>query len=385
MNITEKVEDNVVKISTNNEEKKAKKKVNKKKKKIKEKKCSGLKELLEQITAEKLAKKKKEEKEKEKDIKNKETTKKEEPLKNSSNSGIFFPIDNEDKSKDYQLNDHNIIVNGSLSGTTVATSSYDEFNEFQKFNYDKYSDSSNKCEYNDLRPNYMMKNVDMSEEDKKDEEFNFFKRRKISSPICDYYNGFDKILSITHKGSVDFNNSMNFIKKTDLISPFSSNICKNNNQNIKDENKNIDVNNNNKNINNINNEDDNNKISNEEINIDNKKNVFNNNQNYINMDDDYYYKMNYYYQYLDFYKYMPESKINSKFNMDNDNIEGIIDCNSKKQCKNNWSYKKNKKEKNKYSINKNNLFLRDGDWLCPVCLNLNFSFRNFCNRCGAPK
>ena len=55
--------------------------------------------------------------------------------------------------------------------------------------------------------------------------------------------------------------------------------------------------------------------------------------------------------------------------------------------------KENKKDKNKPKIPTNKskkdnypyLSLRKGDWLCQFCLNLNFSFRSFCNRCRAPK
>ena len=41
--------------------------------------------------------------------------------------------------------------------------------------------------------------------------------------------------------------------------------------------------------------------------------------------------------------------------------------------------KKNKQKGKKY------FEVRDGDWRCNQCNNLNFSFRNKCNRCNLPK
>ena len=35
--------------------------------------------------------------------------------------------------------------------------------------------------------------------------------------------------------------------------------------------------------------------------------------------------------------------------------------------------------------NNYHLKVRSGDWICPKCENLNFAFRNKCNRCGLPK
>jgi hypothetical protein len=390
---------------------KAKKKKKKAKKVKKEKKCSGLRELLDQITEEKLEKNKKEQEKKEekKEKKNKKTkeikfkieiNKKEEP---STSPNILSPLENEDKNKDNQAKDHNNIFNSSVSGTTVATLSYEDFNEFQKFNYDKYSDGPNKCEYNDLRPNFLLKNLETSEDEKNEDILQIRVKRKKSSPIFDYYDGFDKILSETHKGSVDLENSLNFIKKNEFI---SSNISMKNCHSSKNNNKlnilknfgninKININNNDNNISN------NNKIINDN-NIDNNKDNIINNDNYIenkyNNDDlnilnqidnnnhmnDYYY-MNYsYYPYMDYFDMMPES-INSKYNINN--MGNIVFYNKKK---NKHYHQKNKKEKNELNcMNKNkkdiSLSVRDGDWLCQMCFNLNFSFRSFCNRCKAPK
>jgi hypothetical protein len=41
-----------------------------------------------------------------------------------------------------------------------------------------------------------------------------------------------------------------------------------------------------------------------------------------------------------------------------------------------------KKEKKK---KKNNFVKREGDWICYKCKNLNFAFRNVCNKCKLPK
>lgn len=406
MNSIEKEDKTQINNTINNESQSQAIKIKKKKKKskkVKEKKCNGLKELLEQIKEEKLEKSKKEqEKLKEKNL-NLDINKKEEPLLISA---VPSPTENEDKNKDYIIKDNLNIINSSVSGTTVATLSHDDINEFQKFNFDKYSDCSNKFEYNDLKPNFLMKNYEISEDEKIEDEQQFHNKRKISSPICDYYCGFDKILSETHKGSVDLTNSMNFIKKEDLI----SNKCMINNPNINNNdlnyyinseanyklnNNNIDIDYNNSNNiineNNIdnmindNNYNDNhfndNKLNYNELNqIDIDMNIINNNidkYNYMNVP---------YSQYMDYYNFMPESFINSKFNI-GDEINNI-NYNNKNKYKN----RKNKRDKNKlkndvnYNKKRDNLLaVRDGDWLCQFCLNLNFSFRTFCNRCKAPK
>ena len=50
--------------------------------------------------------------------------------------------------------------------------------------------------------------------------------------------------------------------------------------------------------------------------------------------------------------------------------------------------KKGDNEEKKDSVNNNydsqkkkKLTIRAGDWYCGYCKNLNFSYRNFCNRC----
>ena len=389
------IEDKSSKNISDKEPKTQIKKLKKKKKKVKivkEKKCSGLKELLEQISEEKKVKIQKEKEKKDKnEIKLKiKIDKKEETL---VSSGIPSPIENEDKNKDYSIKDQINIFNNSISGTTVATLSYEDSIDFQKFNYDKYSDGSIKCEYNDLKPSYLTKNFEILEENKDD--LQLCKIRKYSSPICDYFDGFDKILREKTKGSIDLTNSSNFIRKEDFIS--SNNYMKKNhifNNNMpnnlifSDINNNINANNiyndniikeinfdNNKIITNDNNNNENNLVI--DNNYNNLKQIDTNDCNYMNIP---------YYQYIDYYNLMPEAIINSKFTLDND--MGNMDYYNAKKNRN--KNKKHKKDKNKTKIkaknNKDNsLILREGDWLCQFCSNLNFSFRAFCNRCKAPK
>ena len=47
--------------------------------------------------------------------------------------------------------------------------------------------------------------------------------------------------------------------------------------------------------------------------------------------------------------------------------------------------KKNAQNSKKEGKNKKHFEVRAGDWTCTKCNNLNFSFRNKCNRCGLPK
>ena len=352
--------------SPSTEIKKKKKKV----KKQKEKKCSGLKELLEQINQEKLEKiKKAQEKQKKKIIK------KESKIKSSE---VIIQNDNEEKNKEKK--DYINIINNSISGTTVATLSPEDFNEYQKFNFDKNIENINKFKYFDLKPNYLIKNIDI-EDEKVDEENN---KRKISSPICDYYDGCDKILSEMHQGSIDMSNSMNFIKKEDLIpSNFYMNNNNFNNNNYNDLNNYINPDNYNYNYNNNYN---NSKELNEEIyyNINNKDeldkmqldinniNIYNELYDYMNMNIPNSQFMDYYYNTI------PENISISKFTLLND-----FNCKNKSKLikKNNKKYKKSK-NKSKSNIK---IPIRKGDWLCTFCSNLNFSFRNFCNKCKGPK
>jgi len=49
-------------------------------------------------------------------------------------------------------------------------------------------------------------------------------------------------------------------------------------------------------------------------------------------------------------------------------------------------YKKNKKSKKNIKLKKEKkYFEREGDWCCYKCKNMNFTFRNYCNRCNYSK
>ena len=58
--------------------------------------------------------------------------------------------------------------------------------------------------------------------------------------------------------------------------------------------------------------------------------------------------------------------------------------NNKKEPQNNGKNKFDNGKKNKQK-NKKYFEVREGDWRCSQCNNLNFSFRNKCNRCGLAK
>lgn len=335
-------------------------------KKHKKKKCSGLKELLEQINQEKLEKIKKiEEKDKKQEFKD-------EILIQSSVN------ENEEKNK---IKEYINIINNSISDTTVATLSHDDCNDLQKtnLNVSKYS------EFLELKPNYLIKNLEMSYEEKPKIHI----KRKMSSPIYDYYYGYDKILRQIHKGSIDMTNSLNFIKKEDFISSgYLINNYKSNNylkNYINPEIKNYKINNiifeNQYNDNIFYNERKNNDNLNNENGFENIKLDKNNNMNIFS--EEYEYMSIPYSQiieYMDYYfNRIPKCNLNSKY------INYFNNQNEFKQ--NNKKYRKCKtKAKNKDNNLKNkSTYNKKGDWLCQNCFNLNFSFRNFCNRCRVPK
>ena len=70
-----------------------------------------------------------------------------------------------------------------------------------------------------------------------------------------------------------------------------------------------------------------------------------------------------------------------------DNNKDIIPSNKEDfpiKIKNKKNKIKEDKKENKKE-NKKRFERRKGDWTCPKCENLNFSFRDFCNRCGLHK
>ena len=309
-NENEKVKDQKEKeiIDISKKPKKKLKKKKKAKKKKQEKECKNLKELLEQIQEENEQKSLKEKKLKEKEDEKEKEDLEEIPIKENINN-----------------------INKSTSGTTTGTLSLDD----------------------NSMPNYLLVNYDwVIGADIFEERFD--KRRKMSSPILEYYNGCDKFLSKEKEGTIDLTHSSNFIEKKKFICSFSKNKKINKlyinpkDNDVKDEKK--------------------------------KNNKFNNNMNHEN--EIYYYNNNY--------------DIESKFNTINSNndiqnmINNINNNINLYYYSNAFSFnsKKQKNRKNeKYKIRKINTdsYKRMGDWTCSHCLNLNFSFRKTCNKCEAPK
>ena len=119
------------------------KKKKKKVKKKKEKKCAGLKELLEEINEEKKKK-------------HQQSQKQSSPNKNE--------FKKKDLIKDY-INNNNNKSSSSSSSTTVGTLSPEDLNEFQKLNFVKNS----KIEKLEIKQNYLMKNIDISIDEKLEE------------------------------------------------------------------------------------------------------------------------------------------------------------------------------------------------------------------------
>ena len=266
------------------------------------------------------------------------------------------------------------------------------------------------------------------------------KQRKMSSPICCYYDGSDIYLSKTQKTTIDIDNSPNFVRKDSFFNNNSEKI--NNNNNFKNDN-----NNNNLNINllyqNNNNFSSKNKVKNNDmkrlsLNSNhlpyNIMNNFNRMQNNNIINNNFYFQNNNYPQQIFNINYInlnnfqnnPINPINTNINKRKltYNIEdgfignyfnNILNLNNntntnehifnvpQPQAKLNpilFSYNEEQEKFTKYDINRkssnksipNNpknekkpFDKRKGDWLCPECHNLNFAFRVVCNRCQIPK
>ena len=252
------------------------------------------------------------------------------------------------------------------------------------------------------------------------------KQRKMSSPLCFYYDGSDAYLSKILKNIIDMNKSQNFIKKENFFNN-SDNINNNNfiNNNLIDDNKNLNINilkrkKNNENEN-IEKNNEIKKLSNyfKQIpyNI-NNYNSFHNNifNNYLLNNNNNYQRQIYNINFINLNNFSnnqinPVNNINRRkltYNFEDigNYVNNILNLNnniniSQIQQKLNpflFSYNEeqeifNKKDNKKSNSNKaanNNkdkkhFDKRKGDWLCPECHNLNFSFRVVCNRCQFPK
>ena len=85
-------------------------------------------------------------------------------------------------------------------------------------------------------------------------------------------------------------------------------------------------------------------------------------------------------------KQMRNKDSNQKGNILNNDKNIKFNNNEKTNAKNKFdNNKKIAQNKRKDGRNKKPFEVRIGDWNCSQCNNLNFSFRNKCNRCGIPK
>ena len=100
------------------------------------------------------------------------------------------------------------------------------------------------------------------------------------------------------------------------------------------------------------------------------------NYNYSNGNQNYYQNYNNKFPNLAYNMNVKEF-IPTKMRMNEQNNTKDIQINPKNKFSN--GNKKNKQKGKKY------FEVRDGDWRCNQCNNLNFSFRNKCNRCNLPK
>ena len=277
---------------------------------------------------------------------------------------------------------------------------------------------------NSLKKEFLNSCIEFNETKKKYQE----RQRKLSSPICCYYDGSEQFLSKTQKSFVDIKNSQNFVKKESFFSGSSKMINRFNKYNL------------NKNLDNILDSDEKKsdiKIQNvyeEKINNNNneknKKFSFNTNQinlginyNFItqqNINNNFFLFNNNYQQELIKWNYMNlnnlrnseinnnrklsyniEDKIignyfNNLLNLNNAyqhiqaNLNPLLFSYNEEQEKNSNS-NKNKNLSNKAishtknQCDKKHFDKRKGDWICPECHNLNFAFRIVCNRCSIPR
>ena len=137
----------------------------------------------------------------------------------------------------------------------------------------------------------------------------------------------------------------------------------------------------------------------QDYNIGNNFNNMNNNNNYSNA---------FYYNNFQNFNYMNNNMNNLNYNMNSPQVyiptklrnkedkkelihgqKNQQNINKKEELQNNAKNKFDNNKKNGQNLkkekNKKHFEIRAGDWTCNKCNNLNFSFRNKCNRCGLPK
>ena len=79
------------------------------------------------------------------------------------------------------------------------------------------------------------------------------------------------------------------------------------------------------------------------------------------------------------FNFIPISNKNLNDSNNNiDNIKNANNINNEENCEIRIPIRKKKKQKKNFEV-------REGDWTCYFCKNLNFSFRKKCNRCGVNK
>ena len=78
------------------------------------------------------------------------------------------------------------------------------------------------------------------------------------------------------------------------------------------------------------------------------------------------------------FNFIPISKNLNDLNTDINNIKNANNNNNEENCEIIIPIRKKKKQKKNFEV-------REGDWTCYFCKNLNFSFRKKCNRCGVNK
>lgn len=168
-------------------------------------------------------------------------------------------------------------------------------------------------------------------------------RKKIFCPLFEYYKDTIKIMSKEKEGKIDLAKSSNFIEKKNFFNSF------NRNKKLKKLN-----------------------INPKEKDVKDKKRKNNNKFNTKN-------EIYYYNQIPSIFNFTQgNNDIQDMINNINNNINSYyysISFNYRKQ--------KNKNTKTKKTNTDNNI--KVGDWTCSHCHNLNFSFRNSCNRCNAVK
>ena len=281
----------------------------------------------------------------------------------------------------------------------------------KKLSYDSTSISYSQ-ENNNLSEKGQKKRSDLTKDDILSYNKGFFdiseKQRKMSSPLLNYFDGFDKHLSRSFKSTIDLQNSSNYMKKEDFFSSdnsindfqnvnnekieyktlanskgknnektkrqkynskklsFNSNINNNFNNNIQFMNKNQIFNINYINLTNF---------PNNTSMMNKRKMTYNSESDFIgNCFNNILYPNNIHPQ--------PDSNIIQLSNQPK--LNPILFSYNESQDKYLNSNTNNKNSGNTKTVIKQ-LDIRKGDWKCPKCNNLNFAFRVVCNRCKLQK